>query len=341
MNFSLQLDDNTKQRIEVLQSSSEWGAIFEEIIYRHFSKMKENALGSVKDEFNFLTEEPASFDGILNFSSNLSLTHGIRFLTVAWYDGYEYKQKIQSATKNLAHMQKAHEEDVLFLNEVNRRCFYAQGHFDYDPQIIVEETLPEKIFAISNPFELLEDAFSLYFSKEKELMALEVALISEIASKKLPETVFDEKLRTFGIETITAPYKILNFEKYIIIKLSMLTDEEKKFLLTDVLAKFKVFFDREGHLHPPFYSSRFEEGQTNIESLIKRIGTPVQKPKSPILNFKLFGVDFSDDPFVKNFRTYLKDTNKKKWLTQCLALGLPIFPSIPFSGLGFKVENIL
>lgn len=341
MNFIMKLDEESKKRIDPLKSSSEWSAKLEQILYQHLYDMKKSALGSIENEFDLLTEKPSDFNDIIDFSSKLSSMHSVRFLAIAWHDGYEYKQKVRSAIKKLTALQKAHEEDIIFLNEVNKRCFYAIGHFDYDPLIIWEEVLPEEVFKQSNPFKMLEDIFCLYFTKEKELMALEVALISERASEKLSETVFDKKLRTFGTEKISAPYKIPNFKKYVSTKLSMLTEDQKRFILADELGKFKEFFDKEGFLHPPFYSSRFEEGQTNIESLIQRIGAPVQKPKSPILNFKLFGVDFSDDPFVKDFMTYLKDVNKRKWLNQCLALGLPIFPSIPFSCLGFKVENIL
>ena len=66
---------------------------------------------------------------------------------------------------------------------------------------------------------------------------------------------------------------------------------------------------------------------------------------SPVFNFVFQTenrkIDFSDSKLVKNFMTFLNEPKKKKWLNNCLSLGLPIFPNIPFDKLGFEKTNIL
>jgi len=52
-------------------------------------------------------------------------------------------------------------------------------------------------------------------------------------------------------------------------------------------------------------------------------------------------MDFSEEPFVKNFIKHETNLQKREWLQKCLFLGLPLFPNIPFKNLGFEVKAIL
>ena len=129
-------------------------------------------------------------------------------------------------------------------------------------------------------------------------------------------------------------------------KLPFLDDDEKRFLVEDLLEHLKI----EGELYSQDYKLHPKDYRLAIDLLHEKLDVHDNAEKqvnirSPIMNFQFYDkekrVDFSEQSLVKNFSMFVKNPKKKKWLQECLSLGLPIFPYIPFDKLGFEVKNIL
>jgi len=194
-------------------------------------------------------------------------------------------------------------------------------------------------------YQLLEHAFWCYFWEEQELTRLEAALISGSASAKLSKEMTKEKWK-LGENEIRSPYAILSEKAYVRMKLPFLDDDEKRFLIKDLLKHLKI----EGELYSPDYKLHPKDYRLAIDLLLEKLNINDNakkqvKIRSPIMNFQFYDkkrkIDFSDQSLVKNFYMFMKNPKKKKWLQKCLSLGLPTFPYIPFDKLGFKAKNIL
>ena len=109
-------------------------------------------------------------------------------------------------------LERDNRQEVDFLDEVNKRCYYSNLEYYYDPGAILEGALD--VLDVKDPRELLREAFWLYFWKEQELMWLEVALISSIVSSEFPKDVLKERLWMMGKEA----YQLLRKKSLVIIK---------------------------------------------------------------------------------------------------------------------------
>jgi len=348
MNFCLQLDESTLRVVNLIQSSSKLASELQGLIRRKLNEIKEKMPATVQDELQEFFSGAKDWHDIKDFSTKMALKHGLRFLVFSWYDGGGYKRRILSAIRNMEKLERSHEEDIAFLNELNRRCFYSTLEHYYDPYEDILEGLISRLLRLSDLYQLLEDAFWLYFHKECELMLLEAALISSSASARLPPDALKEKLR-YGAKEIRCPYSIISAAAYARMKLRLLSEGERRFLIRDLLnwltteavAKLFLLYSSDFRSHPDDY-------RLAIDLLSEKLGANEKMKdqiQSPIMNFQFSDgnktIDFSGEPIVENFFKFRKDRRKRKWLQKCLLLGLPIFSNIPLEKLGFEVTNIL
>jgi hypothetical protein len=251
------------------------------------------------------------------------------FLLLAWYDGREYKQRLMSALKDMRKLEGNHAEDIYFLDEINKRCCYLDHEYGKIVDGVFEQL--NDILKISDTYQLLHSAFFFHFGNERELICLEMGLISDCAGKFSDTSLFID----LGDGLFSR--SVLRFGAYADMKLPFLSENEQRTLLKEFLDAARKECAGVG------YS---EEHRLAIDVLIGKLG-PVATVdvKSPIMNFQFVRnnekTDFSDEPFVKDFLSYKNVPEKRKWLQKCLLQGLPIFTYISFDKLGFEVRNIL
>jgi len=342
MIFRIHLDKDTLKIVNLIEPTSKFASNLEKTLREKIEEIKLNVPATIQREYGFLHTH-RTWSDIKEFSRKVALKHGMRFLVVSWYDGKEYKDKIMSALRRMEKLERNHEEDIYFLEETDRRCFYSDYEYYYEVALILE-VVTSSLLYILDPRELIEEAFWRYFWREQELARLEAALISGSASK-LPKNSLKEEWKRYEKE-IRSPYKILSFKAYVRMKLPFLDNDERKFLIRDLLEKLKIAGEDvspDFQLHPKDY-------RLAIDLLLEKLGDGEKSEaqaniQSPILNFQFYDgqrrIDFSDEPLVKNFSVFKKDPKKRKWLQKCLLLGFPIFLNIPFDKLGFEVKNIL
>lgn len=347
MNFRLQLDENTLRVVKFVYSPSKLANELKETIRKKLNEIKLKMPSTIKNEIREFTYNPMNWNDVSEFSRKAALKHGLRFLVFSWYDGKDYKEKILSANEKLQKLEKGHEEYISILDEINRRCYFSGLEYYYEVPAVFEEVLMDEILKISNPYQLIRNAF-LFHLGNWELMALESALVSEAVTSKLPKTILKRELNR-GLNKIKSPYEIISFDEYLKMKISMINIEDKKALVKNLLDAFYQFLRSYGKDFSRDYREHPEDYHRVIDLLIDKleINDDLSKTpnKLPILNF-IFNhnnneVDFSNEALVKNFLTFLSKPKKKKWLSKCLSLGLPIFPNIPFEKLGLEKKNIL
>ena len=308
--------------------------------------VKEKIPGTIKDEMFYLSRHSRDWSQIRHFSSSVANKHGFRFLLVSWYAGEEYKQKINSAIKQLDKLQRNHEDEVQFLDEVYRRCYYAFQEYYFETGAILEEILKMNFFEISDPFELIENAFWFNFRENTDLMSLEVGLVSETVSKRFDKELLTREPPTAG-EKIVSPYDLIKSEEYAKMKIHFMNAIERKTMIKNLLVTFSNFLKEWGCQYSLDFYRDPKRYYLKIQDLIGKLELGKNDKSSicsPVLNFRFFVVsveDFSAEPLVENFLRFRTETKKRKWLQNCLSLGLPLFPNIPFGKLGFEVKNIL
>jgi len=347
INFMLNLDKDTLKIVNLVESTSKLASELQNLVRGKLEEMKMKMPSTIKSERSFLRDAPRSWSELKEFSRRTALKHGLRFLVVSWYDGKEYKQKIASALESIKRLEKDHREEIDFLDEVNKRCYYSNSEYYYEPEAVLEE-VSKGILEISSPELLLENAFWLYFWKEQEVMWLEAALISPTASNKISKDKFRNQLWK-GSDKIPSPYDIVRLDVYTRMKLYFFKENEKIRLVQYLLESFAKYIEGEGQLLISDIRNHSQDYLLATTLLLEKLDTETKtgriEIKSPIMNLKFYDakrkIDFSDEPFAKNFLAFKKDPKRRKWLQKCLLVGLPIFPYIPFDKLGFEVKNIL
>lgn len=348
MNFGLHLDETTTEVVNLIQSTSKLASEFQDVIRSKLKEIKQKMPGTIQDEKAFI-QSPKDWFEIKDFSRKMALKHGLRFLVYSYYDGEEYKKRITSAIRTMEGLEKDHEEDIYFLNELNKRCYYSSLEYYYDIFVVLEDMLFNKDFLkISDPYQLLEEALLMYHT-DGELMWLEVALVSESAETKLPKKTLKDRLRRGALEEIHSPYRILAFKDYLRMKLPLLSANSRKYFVRNLLEGFSGFLRADGEQYSRDYFLHSDDYHLTINLLLEKLSVEENEEsgdiKSPVMNFRFHDqhreIDFSDQPFVRNFQKLARDARKKKWLKECLSLGLPIFQYIPFGKLGHEVSNVL
>jgi len=186
-------------------------------------------------------------------------------------------------------------------------------------------------------FSILDTVFPTGFNKQRvsarELMGLEIALTSDCIRKELPEADFfaspDANTR------LSSP--MLTHNAYADMKIPFLGENERSILLEKYLTVIGKECAGVGYK---------EEHRLAVDVLRKKLGTTRQTVvESPVMNFKFDKdgerMDFSDAPFVREFLSFKKDAEKRKWLQKCLRTGIFVYSNIPLEKLGFKLTNIL
>ena len=336
MTFRLQLDRDTLRIVNLTEPTSKLATRLQTFVAKNLFEIQQKIpMPSTTIEELKLTYLQ-KWNEIKEFSHRIALKHGLRFLLLAWYDGKKYKQNLMSALRSMEKLEAGHYEDICFLDEINKRCFYLDKEYGIMVSQIYERT--DELWKISDPYELVKDAFLWYFGREQELMWLEMALVSDYAPTKLSNLAFS----TNPIEDNTPrSARTISYEEYCRMKIPLLRENEKEVLIRSFLNIVKKEVAGGG------YS---EQHRLAIDLLLGKFGTNEHKEiqeniPSPIMNFQFHHegeiTDFSNQPFVKSFLAFKKDEKKRKWLQKCLLLGFPIFLNIPFDKLGFEVKNIL
>ena len=280
MNFGLQMDEDTLRVVDLVYSKSKLADELFEMIREKLSKIKLKMPSTIKDELKEFINNPMDWNDVTEYSRKVALKHGIRFLVYSWYDGKIYKDEILSANQNLQKWGKGHEEDISFLDEINRRCFFSTFEYYYESLCILEDLI-KNFLNISNPYQLLEDAFLVY-RENWDLMQLEVALVSETAPNQFSEEVFKKELNRGALEKIKSPYNILSFNEYLKMKLPLLNLNDKKIIIQELLNHFSGFLDAFGKNYSGDYRFHPEDYHQTIDVLIKKLNVAEDQEKTTI-----------------------------------------------------------
>jgi len=329
MNFRLHLDEDTARIINRVTSTSDLASQFHTFISKKFYEMRQSVpMPSEK------TEELDVFH-CLDWSqtreavNKIAMKYGLSFLLLCWYDGRQYRQRIMSALKNMKKLERNHAENIYFLDEVDKRCYFLDHEYGRLANGIIKQI--DSISEISDPSQLLHNAFLFHFGDQQELIGLEIALSSDCIRKELPEA---ELFNSFGDEGRS--YPVLTYTAYAEMKIPFLSENERKSLLMEFLVAIGKECASMGYQ---------EEHRLAVDILKEKLGaTAKAEVKSPVMNFRFDKdnerMDFSKEPFVTEFLSFKENVEKRKWLQKCLLLGLPVFHNIPFVKLGFEVKSI-
>lgn len=354
LRFALQCDKELSKKIAIFTQLEEISTRFKNQINSNFKELENTIPPSIKDKTSFTTfpKQTTTFDGTQTISRDVALKHNFRFLLYSWFDGKGYANRILNSLKKLKSLRRGHEDDILFLDEVCKRYYYAWTEYGIEPEdFMLDEVIP-KILDGCNVNSLLEDAFWLYNWNRYDLWALEAVLISDslCTDEKIPtlKTIFDTK------EDV--PYKIIDMSTYMKMKFDLLNSNDKKVILKDLLSKIGEIHDAISHNDNERLIYRVPSDKVdllfqNLKYLMEELNvlypqTNTEKLQNdPIFNFK-FVVDgrvrdFTNIPLIKGFMKFLKDPSKRRWLQKCLETGIPIYSIIPFDKLGFTYSSIL
>lgn len=348
--FNLQCDEELTKKMKLFTKLEEISTEFRNQIDFNFGELEKNIPPSLNEIGDNLYKQIISFDNAQTLSKNIANKYNFRFLLYSWFDGKGYANNILNALKKLNSLKKGHEEDILFLDEICNRQYYAWSEYILEYDIISENIIPS-ILDGCNVNSLYEDAFWLYNRNKFDLCALEAILVSDSLSA-------DENISTIDIIFQTKekiPYKIIKMTDYMKMKCTLLNNGDRKVILKTLLSEIEdihhiISQDEVERQVWQVPSDKIDLLSQNLKYLTDELNilyphTNEKVQNEPIFNFKfvLNGQihDLSGTALVQGFMKFLSGSSKKKWLQKCLETGIPIYFIIPFDKLGFKYSTIL
>jgi len=366
LRFSMYLDGIAKSRLDLFSGVENATRTFKDEISSQFADLKKKIPPTDKD-IDMWESRPIVWNITKSFLNMIREKYGFRYLVYSWFDGKDYSLRISKALKELEKLERGHQDNIEFLDEINNRYYYAGMFYHFEEEFIWKEIL-SNVFEGVNLTSVMEDSFVLYCQGKERLCALEAALVSESTSafeRNVPlEESFDRISPDRSVED-KVPYKIIEYNTFLKMKFQLLSEAEKKILLGKVFSIIKQETEKTQQSvdelsqilfwFPPYEKDPkkiSDKIRQNTEYLTKELGITFpnsianEKPRDPIFNFKFFWqgqiIDLSKDPLVAGFLEFLKEgSNKRLWLQDCLDTGVPIYPEIPFETFNFRRKQIV